>query len=136
MIAIKEFELENDYGVVSNWWAEHGYPKVPAYALSDDGFMAMYDNNPIAAVWAYTTDNSAMAWLEWVVSDPKADGKALKPCLLAMIEFAVRHCKAKGCNVILAHTDHKGIIKRCGEAGFTVSTSEIKSLVYTGGIRV
>ena len=132
MIHIVQFNAEDDYGMVSDWWLNHDHPEVPLYALSDNGFVAMYNNNPIAALWAYTTNNSNMAWLEWLITDPKGDIRGIRSSVIALMEHAVDHCKQHGYGIIMCHTEHKGLAKRCGEAGFTLSTSEMKNLVYTG----
>ena len=71
-ITVGIIDKDKDYPVFCDWWRGHGWNPPPKVILPKYGAVAKNSKGMIAAVWAYMDNSVGVAWLEWLVTDPKA----------------------------------------------------------------
>jgi len=78
---------QSDYEILSSWWRGWSWPLVPKECLPQTGYII----DDLCAGFLYKTDSS-IAWMEWIISNPKADkfvrGEALDVLIVSLIEKA------------------------------------------------
>lgn len=128
MLRIRQFEAARDYPTVAAWWAGHGWEPVPEAVLPPTGYVVEFVNKPIVAGWLYRTD-SAIAWLEWVISDPTSTPGPRNKATDRLISTASEAAKALGHTVIFSSLTHPRLIQRYENHGFKVTETQMTNLI-------
>ena len=106
------WNVEQDYNTLVKWWTDWKFGTVPKECLPPDGIMIEIDGNPICAGGLYIGVGTQFAFMEWIVTDQRADKKsvhkALKMCIDAIMELA----KSKGMRLVYTATKEKELHKR------------------------
>jgi hypothetical protein len=71
------FVTYNDYGMLCEWWSFWRFTAPPADCLPQTGIMVFDGEIPVCAGFLYKT-NSAMCWIEFIVSNPNVKDKPLR----------------------------------------------------------
>ena len=120
-----------DYEFIDKWWVEQGFEPLNRDILPMDGLggIIIEKEKPIAAGFIYLT-NSNIGYVDYVISDPNYKGKDRYKIILQLIENCLHHAISLGCESVFATSRSNGIIKRCKELGYNVTTKDYGIIVY------
>lgn len=118
---------ESDYDTLVQWWKDWGWTPPSKDFLPEGGtggYIVLVDDKPVCAAFMYIT-NSAVCWLDWVISDKNFREKekrkeALYHLLRVMEQIAdsLDHVK-----YIYALIKNNSLIEKYKELGFTQADS-------------
>ena len=123
-----------DYdSILVEWWEAWGWTPPPKDFLPMDGqggLIVFDDEVAVCAGFAYTT-NSAVGWVEWVISNPTYRKKPdRKHAIEWLIDSLTDACAKAGCKYVYAMIKHKPLIETYSRLGYvkgdTYSTEMIK----------
>lgn len=114
-----------DYDMLASWWAAQKFPVIPWEALPQIGVLIGDENEPLAAGWLYQTD-SCIAWIEWVVANPKPQDRKLRSLAIdAVISALTTQAKEIGAKMIFTSNKHARLGKRFKDQGFQHTDSGV-----------
>ena len=83
------WDRDKDYDTLVKWWTQWEFGIVPKDMLPQDGVIVSVDDKPICAAGIYLYPKTALALMEWVVTDKDSNlrkrHKALKMCIDSII---------------------------------------------------
>jgi hypothetical protein len=97
----------SDYKDLEQWWKDQNWDPVPPSILPDLGFIVP----GVAAGFLYTT-NSTVAWMEWIVANPKKTFEIRDEALNAVLKTIESRAKELGFSTILISTSNKRLLER------------------------
>lgn len=118
----------DDYPVLCEWWGAQSFPSPPKEILPATGYMA----NEVAAGFLYLT-NSPIAWLEWVVADPKAEKKLRNQSINEVIEHISKSAKVTGNMLLFTSTNVFPFCERLRRLGFNEGDKKTYHFIKTLG---
>ena len=130
MIILKQFNSDEHYEILTDWWKKQDWTPVPIDGLSKTGLVAYNEDEPLAAAFLYDTD-SAWALLEWIVGNPDSEKKIKREAIGKIIDGLVVFAQLKNKKYIHTVTRHKGLLKIYEDHGFegqTKVTELVRSL--------
>lgn len=89
---------------VFEWWNYYGFEPVPETSLPKLGLIVSKDNINLYSCFVYFTD-SDIAWVEWVVSNPKAPVDKKRGAFEYMMEIIEVILRLKGVAKIFTATN-------------------------------
>lgn len=122
-IKIREFS-EEDYGLLSGWWESRGWGIPALRTLPQTGFIV----NDCVAGFLYTTD-STIGWVEWIISDPKAEGSNRDRSLDVLMGLLIEAGEMLGCDLLFTSLEHASLIERYKRHGFQVTDKGVTNLM-------
>jgi len=125
------FDAKEDHKNISEWWrARKGWQPIPVTMLSDLGIIAYDDEHDYCAVWLYPTGpGKELAWMEWLVSNPKAPVKERREALGLVIDHAAKIAKELGITKIFTSIKHEKLEKLYQEKGFKITDTGVTHLI-------
>lgn len=106
------------YQEIVAWWTQHNAPVIPERWLPPFGLIARGDFGAgLAACWLYFT-GTPVAYIENLVSNPKADKRIVNTAIDLVIEGCSRTAKENGCEVLIAATASVPVLSRVKRLGF------------------
>ena len=109
---------ELDYWTLAAWWTDHDWPCLDPEMLPKTGFIV----EGVCAGFLYKTD-SKIAWLEYIISNPKSDKEERNKGLDLVITELCNEAKKCGFEAIFTSSSHDKLINRYKNHGF-ISTDE------------
>jgi hypothetical protein len=120
---IREFN-KIDYYLICEWWTAHKW-NAPSYLmLPKTGFII----EGLCAGFLYKTD-SEIAWLEFVISNPKSDKELRNEALNILIEKLINEAKQSGFKVIFTSVEHTKLIDRYKNHGFVETDKSMTNMI-------
>lgn len=113
----------SDYPMLCEWWNAQNFPPPPGSILPASGYIC----KEMAAAFLYLT-NSPIAWVEWVVADPKAEKKNRNIAIDAIIAFVCEQAKKAGAKTIFTSSNLFPYMKRLERHGFVVGDRKVTQL--------
>jgi hypothetical protein len=93
------------------------------------GFIVEKEGRVIAAAFVYFT-NSALGYIDYMVSDPNYKGKDIYEMIVKLIDACSDYAVKSGCRLVWAMTTYKGVIKRCEDLKYNVLDYK-HTVIYT-----
>lgn len=118
--------IDTDYVSVAKWWLGHKWPVVEKKSLPKTGFIV--DN--VCAGFLYKTDSS-IAWLEFIIANPRSSKEERSEGLNAVIEAAIKHASDEGFTTVFSSLQHPGLINRFKEHGFQERDNNMTNVMRT-----
>jgi hypothetical protein len=122
-----------DYVDLIEWWKSYDHVEIPSSDLlpnSGLGGLAIEKNGKmIAAAYVYLT-NSAMGYIDFLVSDPNYKGKDKFKILLKLMEDCTAVALQQGCRIVWAMTTYQVMADIAEEMGHDVLEDKY-SVIYT-----
>jgi hypothetical protein len=106
MMKVRFFTSE-DYPMICKWWVDHRHDAVALECLSKTGIIV----NDICAGFLFKTD-SAVALMEYIVSDPQSEKEFRRESLDHLIELLVSEAKKSGFSVIFTSFESIALCER------------------------
>ena len=108
----RPWDRDKDYDTLVKWWTQWEFGIVPKDMLPVDGVIVLVDDKPICAAGIYLYPKTALALMEWVVTDKDSDlrkrHKALKMCIDSIMDLA----KKRGAKLVYTMTKEEALQKR------------------------
>ena len=114
-----------DYPMLESWWRGHGWSPVPLRILPPLG--VIFDD--CAAGWAYMDNGgTGVAWMEFLVTDPKARLKAAR-ALKHVIGFLTSELKRMDYTVVWSTCKQPALARLVERSGFDKSDEGMFHLI-------
>ena len=108
----RPWDRDKDYDTLVKWWTQWEFGIVPKDMLPEDGVIVSVDDKPICAAGIYLYPKTALALMEWVVTDKDSNvrkrHKALKICIDSIMNLA----KKRGAKLVYTMTKEEALQKR------------------------
>lgn len=127
-LTVRQFEPSRDYEDVCEWWKAHDWDAQPLEALSTLGFIAEKGGQKIAAVWLYIS-NSAISYLEFMVTNPKAPLRARRDGIREVGIAGLMSAKACGAKLVFSSLKSRGLIREYERLGFSKGDPGMTNLI-------
>lgn len=124
-----KFDKEKHYGIIADWWEHHKYPLLSKDFLPENGFLAVENDQPIAAIFLFKTDSTVMH-MDFPVTNPKASSEMRHEALKMVTEGAKVLAKELGFKTIFTYSDSTNLINRYESLGFIKCDTGVTHLVY------
>jgi hypothetical protein len=124
---------DSDYDKLCSWWKWFRFPAPPKDFLPEDGkggIMISKDGIDICAGFLFL-NNSKIAWLEYVVSNPEYKNKDRKEAVVELIVTLCGIAKKQGYKAVFSSLKNENLVKRYEEAGFTKGISNTTEVVIS-----
>ena len=124
----------SDYDKLKGWWDFWKFPAPAVAALPkyDDelttGLMVSSNGIDICAGFLYET-NSALCWVEFIVSNPDSGKEERSKALSLLIDEFTEEAKRLGFGAIFASIKHPSLLKKYIKAGYTLGTTNTNELI-------
>lgn len=115
-----------DEAIVHEWWEKRGWPKMPFSTLPPTGYI--YENK--AALWVYIT-NSPIILVEWLVTNPEAEGRG--EALEELISQVCAFYEALGAKQAWTMSNVPQLKKRLLNTGYRVTDEGLSVYLKTLG---
>jgi len=99
-----KFIKPQDLKEIFEWWNHYGFKKVEPTSLPKLGLMVSKNGINLYSCFIYSSD-SDIVWMEWVVSNPKADVKLKRGAFEKMMEVLEVVLKLKGVSKVFTSTN-------------------------------
>jgi len=118
--------------MIAKWWAAHNWPVIPRHALPKHGAVIEgEDGEGICAGFIYRTD-SAIAWVEFVVSNPKVTLRKRRDALDDLVGCLKQMGKALGHNMFFVSLASRGLMKIYAKHGFVRTDKTMTNMIARG----
>lgn len=124
---VREYFAPVDYEMVTEWWASHGHPVVPAHHLPPIGFVAGIDGYDMVAVWIFFDRNAPVCFLGHIVSAPGLTAWQVANAGEAAIVIAKDFARSVGFEVMRVYAP-KPIAYFASRGGFQVDERELVNI--------
>ena len=108
----RPWDRDKDYDTLVKWWTQWEFGIVPKDMLPQDGVIVSVDDKPICAAGIYLYPKTALALMEWVVTDKDSNlrkrHKAPKMCIDSIMNLA----KKRGAKLVYTMTKEEALQKR------------------------
>lgn len=131
MIQVRIIDSEADYPVLCEWWKAHGWPEVPAAILPKLGVVAVKEDVRVAAAFLYMDNSVGVSMLEWLVTNPWANGRDALQGIGAVIGFLTERALEMDYGVMLTSCRQPGLARIFEKHGFTKTDVSMTHLVRT-----
>lgn len=111
---------EGDYDELCRWWQWFRFPVIPKECLPENGcggIMISKDGIDICAGFLYYT-NSAMCWIEFIVSNPDYKSKDRGEAIRILIDELSADAKRNGFECIFTSVKNQSLIKHYEACGY------------------
>tara|TARA_R100000655_G_scaffold77184_2_gene116242 strand:+ start:7852 stop:8262 length:411 start_codon:yes stop_codon:yes gene_type:complete len=125
--------IDEDYDtILVEWWKDWSWKSPRKDFLPENGsggLMVMDNDIPVCAGFMYTT-NSAVAWVDWIISNKNYRKKPERAIALTiLVDSLTNSAKEKGFKYVYALIKHKGLIRVYEELGYTQGDSYPTELI-------
>lgn len=122
---IRDLE-KDDYPTLVGWWEAQKFPVPPEVILPSTGYMS----DEMAAGYLYLT-NSRIAWLEWVVADPKAPKCPRSKAIDEVVNHICNAAKITGAALVFTSANLFPFCERLRRLGFKDGDQKTNHFVRT-----
>ena len=109
---IRPWDRDRDYDTLVGWWNDWEFGVVPKECLPPAGIIVEQDGMPVCAGGLYIGEGTQFGFMEWIVTDKKADQRvahrALKECIDSIMQLA----KDRGIKLVYTATKEQALHKR------------------------
>jgi hypothetical protein len=109
---VRNWDRDKDYSTLVQWWNDWEFGVVPKECLPPDGIMVEVDGTPVSAGGLYIGEGTQFGFMEWIVTDKKADQRVVHRALKECIDSIMRLAKGKGLKLVYTATKEQALHKR------------------------
>ena len=113
------------YEKVCEWWKGHGWPIIPIPFLPSRGYIIP----DVAAGFLYSTDSN-IAWMEWIVGNPKANSRTVYEGIKTVVEHIKEIALEDGYGTIFTTVRPSGLEKVYNKVGFTTTDKNMNLMIW------
>lgn len=112
--SVRQWNPDEDYAMLCEWWDGHGVPRVPRIQLPTWGLISF----GVLAAWLYQDNSCGVGWLGWFVSKPGADPFTVRTALDALLGAADEVMRSQKRHSLIVMTDKRSIGKALTRHGY------------------
>jgi hypothetical protein len=131
-LEIKALEDSDYENILCKWWKDWDWEAPPKDFLPDNGKggLIVYDGDtPVCAGFMYVT-NSAVSWVDWIISNKQYRKKPDRAEALTMlIDSLTNICKNTGSKFAYALIKHNSLLETYKELGYIEGDSYNKEMI-------
>ena len=132
-LKVRPFMKLTDYPMVKDWWEQRGWKPVGQVYLPIIGcFICDKEGKELAVGWMYLDSSSLVASIEWVLTNPKNNGKESYLSVKFLMKYLANIALAHKYDFIITSTNHNGLGKLFKRAGFAETDKEVTHYIYKG----
>lgn len=109
---IRPWDRDSDYDTLVRWWNDWEFGVVPKECLPPAGIMVEKDGMPVCAGGLYIGEGTQFGFMEWIVTDKKADQRVAHRALKECIDSIMRMAKDRGIKLVYTATKEQALHKR------------------------
>ena len=113
-LSVREFEMEKDLDTIASWWADHERPVNLGAMLPEHGYII----DDVCAAWVLLPLNGKIAWICWMVGNPKTSPRLVHAGMQEVVGAAVELARMCGATHAIANLGHTGLVKNFERLGF------------------
>jgi hypothetical protein len=115
-----------DYPTAVKWWQARAWPPVPEIALPATGVIV----EDYCVGFIYKSD-SAISWVEWIVSNPDTDKNERDTAMNLLIDNLITKAKSMGAQIVFTSTSaaNEHLVKRFHDNGFKTTDINVTHLM-------
>ena len=126
---------DSDYeNILCGWWKDWNWEAPPKKFLPDNGKggLIIYDGDtPVCAGFMYAT-NSAVAWVDWIISNKNYRKKPNRSeALRLLVESLTSICKSTGHEYVYALIKHSSLLQTYRDVGYVDGDTYNKEMIKT-----
>lgn len=128
-------QIAEDYPTLVNYWEGHGWPAIPEKFLPKTGVAIVDESDAIlAAGFAYLDNSSCVAWMDWVVTNPR-NRPTVSLVALGHLFEAIKEAIAAlndgqhGYGPLITACRQPSLVRLYEKHGFTVSDRDVTHLM-------
>lgn len=129
---VRELKEEDYQNTLFVWWKDWGWDPPSQAALPDNGLgglIVFSEDTPVCAGFLYET-NSAMCWIEFIVSDKNYDGDDRSDAILMLIKGLSSIATDKGFKFIFtSFQGNPGLESKYKQCGFIESDKNCTQMI-------
>lgn len=114
----------SDYELLNSWWKDHGWTSPGLDMLPPTGFIV----NNVCAAFLYKTD-SPIAWMEFIISDKKADKDIKDKSLDILVDVIIEEAKKSNFKIVFTSSNHSNLISRLKKHNYVIGDENVTQLV-------
>ncbi len=114
----------SDLEQVNSWLIQRELPTFQDHFLPKTGFII--ENTAVG--FLYKTDSS-FCWLEWVVTNPKANSTDRNKALDLIVSKLLEEAKSSGFKIVFTSLQDTGLIERYSKHGFMITEKNMTNLI-------
>lgn len=123
-----------DYEILKEWWSFWRFPAPSPLLLPQyeeglfNGLIVSEEGKDLASGFLYET-NSGIAWLEFIVTNPKTTSDERNKAILTLLEELSSSANELGFSVIFSSIKNENLINKYIENGFSIGTKGTTELI-------
>lgn len=121
---------EDNYPILTAWWAFHKWGAVPLDHLPEIGLLVSENGLNLCAGFLYET-NSKFALLEFIISNPLCDKLLRDRALDILIDSLIQKAKEKGFKTVFSSIQSTALIKRYEKHGAIKTDTNMTNFVWS-----
>jgi len=128
--------VPEDYPMLASWWSAHKWEAVPEAILPGLGVVAYHREKageteafPLCAAFLYMSNSNGVCWMEWLVSNPKAQGMETIRAINAVVTFMEQEAKRLGYGVMLTACRQESLGRIYQKIGFQVTDRNVTHMI-------
>jgi len=106
------WDRDKDYDTLKSWWQDWEFGVVPKECLPPDGIVVEAQGRPVCAAGLYKGEGTQFGFMEWIVTDKRANPRDIHVCLKKCIDSIMEMAKAKGMKLVYTATKEQSLHKR------------------------
>jgi hypothetical protein len=127
---IRPWDRDSDYDTLVKWWNDWEFGVVPKECLPPSGIIVEDDGTPVCAGGLYVGEGTQFGFMEWIVTDKKADQRVVHRALKACIDSIMELAKDRGIKLVYTATREKALHKRYEKYHqMTLTESDVKTFL-------
>ncbi len=125
---VRQFQFQTDYEDVKSWWESHGWEPQRKETLPQIGLLAEDNGIKFCAVWLYPSPPTPMAWLEFLVTNPKSPIRQRAMAVKKILRSAGELADSSGL-ILFTSLKSKSLIREYSRAGFIETDTGMTNMV-------
>ena len=125
MIETREYTSQ-DFSLLASWWQSRQQVDLSPSILSDTGYIALSDGQPIAALFLYPIQGSEVCWIGWPISDQESPSEARSEALDALFEVVHLQARDRGYKLVWTTSGVPVVQQRLERHGYEMGDENIK----------
>lgn len=122
------FNEKDHYETLVTWWDSHKFSAPPVHALPRTGVVVVSNETPVAAGFLYKTD-SCIAWMEFIISNPKSDRMLRSEALDILMDCLCNLAKTMGFKTVFTSSNLPKFIERNEKHNFVAYDKGVTHLL-------
>ena len=123
--------VKSDYETLLEWWKWFRFP-APAQEFLPDygGVMITQGEEECCAGFLYLTSAPKVAWIEWIVSNPKVKDKVLRKKMIDhLLESLEWLAQQNGVEMLFTSVKHPSLVNHLQDNGYMIGTKNTNELI-------